>query len=96
MAVQTPAPVDLSKYIETRLFVERPHIRDRRIPVATVARWQRANGWTIAETAHNFTLDEIEVMAALLYYEQHTEKLDAQEQEENRLFDDMKRQHDSR
>jgi uncharacterized protein (DUF433 family) len=93
MAVETPAPVDLGKYIETRLFGERPHLRGRRVPVATVARWQRANSWTVAEVAENFSIPEIEVLAALLYYEQHQTLLDAQEDAENRLFDEMKRQH---
>jgi uncharacterized protein (DUF433 family) len=91
MGIQTPTPVDLSKYIETRLFGERPHLRGRRVPVATVARWQRANSWTVAEVAENFSIPEIEVLAALLYYEQHQTLLDAQEDAENRLFDEMKR-----
>lgn len=29
--------VDLTKYIEVRLFGERPHIRDSRVPVAVIA-----------------------------------------------------------
>jgi uncharacterized protein (DUF433 family) len=94
MTVQTPATVDLSKYIETRFFDERPHIRGRRVPVATVAYNVRTNQWTVSETAHNFTLSEAEVLAALLYYQEHQAKIDRQEEEENRLFDEMKRLHD--
>jgi uncharacterized protein (DUF433 family) len=94
MSVNTPATVDLSKYIETRLFGERPHIRGRRIPVAMIVRRARANGWTAAETAYDFTLSEAEVLAAMLYYEEHREQIDQQEAEEEQLFDDMKRLHE--
>lgn len=34
----TPTTVDLTKYIETRLFGDRPHVRGRRIPAAAVVR----------------------------------------------------------
>jgi uncharacterized protein (DUF433 family) len=94
MSVNTPATVDLSKYIETRLFGERPHIRGRRIPVAMIVRRAHANGWTAAETAYDFTLSEAEVLAAMLYYEEHREQIDLQEAEEEQLFDDMKRLHE--
>ena len=36
MNVQIPAKTDLSKYVEVRIFGERPHIRGRRIPVAMI------------------------------------------------------------
>lgn len=93
MAVQPPASVDLSKYIETRYFGERPHIRGRRIPVATVAYNAQTNGWSIAGTAENFGLNEAEVLAALLYYQEHQMRIDAQEAEEIRLGEAMRRQH---
>lgn len=93
MAVNHPPYIDLSMYIEARFFGERPHLRDRRVPVAMIGRWQRTNGWTVAELAQHFTLSETEVLAALLYYEQHQGELDAQEAEEDRLFDEMKRLH---
>ncbi|MBI5957182.1 MAG: DUF433 domain-containing protein [Chloroflexi bacterium] len=93
MAVQVPTLADLRKYVDTRFFDERPHIRGRRIPIATVAYNVRTNGWTIGETAHNFSLSEPEVLAALLYYHEHQDEIDRQEEEEKRLFDDMKRQH---
>ncbi len=83
MSASTPERVDLSKYIETRLFGERPHIRDRRIPIAVIVYQARANSWTIAETAWNFTLAEAEVLAAMLYYEEHQSEIDAQEFSEN-------------
>ena len=76
----TVPPVDLTKYIEVRIFQERPHIRGRRVPVATVAYNHRTHGWTVAETAYNFTLSEAEVLAALLYYQEHQALIDAQEE----------------
>jgi uncharacterized protein (DUF433 family) len=79
MRVQSPPTVDLSKYVEIRLFGERPHIRGRRIPVATVAYNARTHGWNNAETAHNFGLSESQVLAALLYYAEHQDLIDAQE-----------------
>ena len=91
MSASTPERVDLSKYIESRLFGERPHIRERRIPVAVIAYQARANNWTIAETAWNFTLAEAEVLAAMLYYQEHQTEIDEQEAEEIRLFEEMKR-----
>ena len=96
MGVQeVPAAVDLRKYIEVRLFGERPHIRGRRIPIAIIVRRMRTNHWTIAETAEDFELSEAEVSAALLFYEEHKEEIDQQEEEEARLFEEMKRQHGS-
>jgi uncharacterized protein (DUF433 family) len=91
MAAQTIpplAPVDVSKYVEVRLFGERPHIRGRRLTVAMIAYNHRSNGWTVAETAYNFTISESEVLAALLYYEEYKSVIDAQEAEEIRLFDE--------
>ena len=95
MAVHTPAPVDLGKYIEIRLFGERPHLRGRRVPVAMVVQRMRANNWTIAETAYDFTLSEAEVTAAILYYEEHKDLIDGQEIEAAQEYEEMKRQHDS-
>jgi uncharacterized protein (DUF433 family) len=91
MAIETS--VDLSKYIETRLFGARPHIRGRRVPVATVAYNARTNGWDVAELAYEFTLSESEVLSALLYYPEHGDEIDAQEREEQAKLDEMKRLH---
>lgn len=83
--------VDLSKYIEVRIFGERPHIRGRRIPVATIAYNARTNGWTNAELAYNFGLNEEQVLAALLYYKEHAAEIDAQKAEYQAELDDMYR-----
>jgi uncharacterized protein (DUF433 family) len=74
-----PTTVDLSKYIEVRIFGERPHIRGRRIPVATIAYSHQDPGWNVAELAYNFGLSEPQVLAALLYYEENKDLIDAQE-----------------
>ena len=87
----TPAPVDLHKYIDAQFFGDRPHIRGKRIPVALIAKRMAANHWTIAETAYDFTLSEAEVLAALLYYEEHQDEIHQQELKEAALFNTMKR-----
>lgn len=73
-------PVDLSKYIEVRIFGERPHVRGRRIPVATLAHSAQSQGWSTIELAYNFGLSEPQVLAALLYYAEHKEEIEAQEE----------------
>lgn len=61
--------------------------------VAIIAYNHRRNGWTLAETAYNFTLSEGEVLAALLYYDEHKAVIDAQEAEEIRQFNILADQH---
>jgi len=91
MAAQTPISVDLSKYIETRYFGERPHIRGRRIPVALIAYSARSQRWDVDELARQFTLSGSQVLAALLYYEEHKAEIDALEAEEQAQMDEMYR-----
>ena len=79
MTDQAVPTLDLSKYIEVRVFGDRPHIRGRRVPVATIAYCHRDLGWTVSELAYEFTLSEPQVLAALLYYEENKERIDAQE-----------------
>jgi len=84
-----PAPVtiDLRKYIDTAFYGERPHIRGRRLPVTTVAaNWEQRH-LSVAELAHEFSLSEEEVLAALLYYRENQAELDAQDVQEQALFD---------
>jgi uncharacterized protein (DUF433 family) len=76
---EAPTTVDLRKYIEVRIFGERPHIRGRRIPVATIAHSAQSQGWSVAELAYQFTVSEPEVLAALLYYEENKAVIEAQE-----------------
>lgn len=77
MTIQTQ--IDLSKYIETRIFGERPHIRGRRVPVATIVYAAQSEKWDVAELAYQFTLSEAEVLAALLYYERYHAEIDQME-----------------
>lgn len=79
MSVEIPEKVDLTKYIEARIFGERPHIRGRRIPVATIAYSARSQQWSVSELAHNFGLSDAQVLSALLYYEENKERIDMQE-----------------
>ena len=81
--------VDLSDYIETRIFGERPHIRNRRVPIATVAYNARAHGLSVQDLMYEFFLNEAEVLAALMYYEAYHELIDVQEAENQRLGDEM-------
>jgi len=78
MTDQAPA-LDLSKYVEIRLFGDRPHIRGRRVPIATIAYNAVSQGWDVARLAYEFTLSEAQVLSALLYYEEHKSEIDAQE-----------------
>ena len=83
--------LDLTKYIETKLFGNRPHVRGRRVPVATLAYNSKTNGWDIATLAREFTLSEAEVLAALLYYEENRVQIDAQEASEQVAMDEAYR-----
>jgi uncharacterized protein (DUF433 family) len=93
MASQAP-PLDLSKYIESHSFGERPHIRGRRVPVATIAYSAHSQGWDIARLASEFTLSEAQVLSALLYYEEHKDEIDAQEAAYQAELDEAQRLHE--
>lgn len=84
--------VDLSKYIETRLMEQRPHIRGRRLPVALVAYSARSERWNAADLAYQFSITEAEALAALLYYEEHQAEIDVQEAAEQAALDEMYQQ----
>ncbi len=72
--------IDLMRYIDTRWFGERPHIRGRRIPIWVIAHAVLDNkGVGIPELVYDFTLSETEVLAALLYYAQHRDEIEALE-----------------
>lgn len=79
MDTAIPEAIDLRKYIDTNTYMERPHIRGRRVPVATIAHSGRSQGWDVVELAYQFTLSETQVLAALLYYEEHNDQIEAQE-----------------
>lgn len=85
--------LDLSKYVEVRIFGERPHVRGRRIPIATIAHSAQSEGWGVAELSYQYTLSEAEVLAALLYYEEHHDHIEAQEAAYQAELDELWRQH---
>jgi uncharacterized protein (DUF433 family) len=88
MATQTFS-IDLSQYVETRLFGDRPHIKRRRIPVHVIAHVAMDNNASLSELMCDFDLSEAEALAALLYYNEHKEAIEAQEaaiREEYRHF----------
>lgn len=93
MSVEIPDTVDLRKYIDTQYFGERPHIRGRRVPVALIAYSAQSEGWGTSELAYQFTLSEPQVLAALLYYQEHQAEIDAQETAYQAERDEAYRQH---
>jgi uncharacterized protein (DUF433 family) len=72
-----PEKTDLRKYIEMRN--DRPHIRGRKLPISFIASAERENNMSVAELAYDFTLSEEQVLAALLYYREHKDEIDAQD-----------------
>jgi uncharacterized protein (DUF433 family) len=91
MADQPVVALDLSRFIETRIFGERPHIRGRRVPVAFIAYSKQNEQWDVDELAYQYTPTRAEVLAALLYYEEHKVEIDAQEETERTSYEEMKR-----
>jgi uncharacterized protein (DUF433 family) len=80
MAEQAPTALNLSKYIDVSLMGDRPHVRGRRMPIATLVAFRNGEQLNISELAYAFTLTQAEVLAALLYYEEHRDEIDAYEQ----------------
>lgn len=77
--ITSSAVLNLSKYIDATFFGDWPHIRGRRVPVATSAYSARSQDWDVPELAHQFTLSHAQALATLLYYEEHQAAIDAQE-----------------
>lgn len=94
MASQAPI-LDLSKYVEIRVFGLRPHIRGRRVPIATVAYTAQSQGWDITRLASEFSLSEAQVLSALLYYEEHRHEIDAQEAAYQAELDHIQQQNEA-
>lgn len=79
MTITQTIATHLSQYIDTEFFNGRqPHIKGRRVPVWVIAYAARGNGWGVADLMENFTLSEPEVIAALLYYDDHADEIDAE------------------
>ena len=90
---QIPGLTNLSRYIDTEFYEDRPHIRGRRLPVAVIAYNAHRNGWDVPTLAHEFSISEPEVLAALLYYAEHRDEIEAQESAEQAQKDEMHRLH---
>ena len=95
MSLQSPVEITLDKYIEVSILGERPHIRERRIPVATIAHSAQSQGWSISELAYQFTLSEMEVLAALLYYKENESLIEEQETAYQQELDKAQHEYDS-
>ncbi len=88
MVANTPViSVGLDKYIDDA--GERPMIRGTTVPIATIAYRAASGSWSLCEMTYQFTLREAEVLAALLYYTQFKDKIDAQEGEFELEFEAM-------
>lgn len=89
MVAQTALPIDLSQYIETRYFDDRPHIRGRRIPISVIANTASSNQHGVPELMVDFDLTETEVLAALLYYVEHKAMIETQEAAIHEAYQDF-------
>lgn len=83
------AVVDLSKYVEMRLFGERPHIRGRRIPIWVIAHTAADNDHGVPELMYDFDLTEAEILAALLYYSENKDTIEALEAADRRQYEHL-------
>lgn len=63
------------------------------MPVAVVVHNALDNHWNVSELAYNFGLTQAEVLAALLYYEEHKALIDQQEEVEQAELDGLHRSH---
>jgi uncharacterized protein (DUF433 family) len=85
--IETATQIDLSPYIEHRLFGERPHLRGRRLPVWVVAHAVLDNqGVGVPELVDAYDMTTAEGLATLLYYTQHRDEIEALEAAENEKF----------
>lgn len=90
-----PSSVDLRKYIDTHYFGARPHIRGRRVPISFVVSALKENHLSIAEISEVYSLTDAEVLAALLFYEEHQDLIDTQDKAEISAFEENSVQDDS-
>ncbi len=90
-----PIAFDMTRYLEVRLFGARPHVKGRRIPVATIAHSAQRQQWDVAELAYQFALSRTEVLAALLYYEENKAAIEAQEAAYQEVLNEAQRRYDA-
>jgi uncharacterized protein (DUF433 family) len=71
--------VDLRKYIDTQFYGERPHIRGHKLLVTFIVAASQSQGWSVDELAEQFSISAEQAAAALLYYFEHKDQIDAQD-----------------
>jgi uncharacterized protein (DUF433 family) len=82
-----PLTLDVTNYIEFKFWDgKHPHIIGRRVRVSWIAYYMRDNKWGISDLARELSLTENEVAAAILYYAQHKDEIDALEQAEKEEY----------
>ena len=75
-----PLTLDLTKFIEQRYIGSRSHLRGHRVPVALIAYGRNRAGMHISELMEAYSLSEVEVLAALLYYAEHRAEIEVYEE----------------
>jgi uncharacterized protein (DUF433 family) len=87
----------LDQYIESQPNVcgGKPCIAGRRIRVYDVVVWHEQMKMTIAEIATDFDLTPQEIYAALAYYHEHREEINARMAEDDRLVEEIKQKYPS-
>lgn len=87
----------LDSYIESRPDVcgGKPCIAGRRIRVIDVATWYEQMKMSIEEIAREFDLAPQEIHAALAYYYEHHDEIEARQAQDDEFIEEMKRQYPS-
>jgi uncharacterized protein (DUF433 family) len=74
----------------------KPRIAGRRISVQHVVTWHEQMGWSADYIASEFDLSLADIYAALAYYYDHKEELDARKREDDAFVEEMMRQNPSK
>lgn len=94
----TAPTIDLDKFIEIKpgVFGGKPCIAGHRIRVVDVAIWHERMGMSADEIANDYKLSLAEVHAALAYYFDHREQIEADLQEDEDFVADIKKRFPSK
>lgn len=76
--------------IDPQICGGKPCISGRRIPVAFVATWHEKQGLDVPTIAADYDLTPVEIYAALAYYNDHRDEVEAQLREEEQFAEQMK------
>ena len=75
-----PAPAKV--YMDGRIAIRpgysggEPHIKGRRIKVRNIVYWHKRMGLTLDEIAYEYSVELVDIHAALTYYYTHREEID--------------------